>query len=438
MAQTLAQTDPQIAALIAAEKKRQRDGMELIPSENIVSPAVRAAMGSILTNKYSEGYPHKRYYGGQEHIDAIEDLARDRAKKLFGVPYVNVQPYSGSPANMAVYVATCQPGDTIMGQALGDGGHLTHGHSASASSFFFNAVQYHVGSDGRIDLAEVRRLARAHKPQLIWAGTSAYPWIMPYKELAAIAKEVGAYLVADMAHIAGLVAAGAHPSPVPYADIVTTTTHKTLRGPRGAMIMVTAKGLAKDPDLPKKIDRAIFPMLQGGPHDHQTAAVAVALKEAATPAFRRYGKQVVTNAQYLAAELVRHGVHVVGGGTDNHLLLVDCGAGRGVLVEAALDAVGITVNKNTIPNDPSTPFFPSGVRLGTPSVTTRGMGKREMRQIAVWIRAVMDVTVEAELPDDKDDRAAYVAAFRKHVAKDPTLAIIRDEVRRVCRMFPTA
>ena len=323
-----------------------------------------------------------------------------------------------------------------MGQALGDGGHLTHGHAASASSFFFHAVQYGVGADGRIDLMQVRKLAKQHKPRLIWAGTSAYPWTMPYRELATIADEVGAYLVADMAHIAGLVAAGVHESPVAHAHIVTTTTHKTLRGPRGAMIMVTDRGLAKDPELPSKVDRAIFPMLQGGPHDHQTAAIAVALKEAATPAFRRYGRQVVTNAAYLAKELLRHGVHVVGGGTDNHLLLVDCGAGRGALVEIALDAVGITVNKNTIPNDPATPFYPSGIRLGTPSVTTRGMKTREMRQIAVWITAVMDIITDADVPEAKEERGAYLAAFRRRVARDGDLRIIRDEVRRVCRAFP--
>jgi glycine hydroxymethyltransferase len=431
----LKSVDKDIAQLIAQEYQRQQDGMELIPSENIVSPAVREAMGSILTNKYSEGYPHRRYYGGQECIDQIEDVTRERAKKLFDVPHVNVQPYSGSPANLAVYVATCQPGDTIMGQGLMDGGHLTHGWRASATSMFYNSVQYHVAANGKIDIKEVEKLAKKHKPKLIWVGATAYPHKLPFRAFARIAKSVGAYLVADIAHVAGLVVAGAHPSPAPYVDIITTTTHKTLRGPRGGMIMVTKKGLRKDPDLAKKIDRAVFPMLQGGPHNHQTAALAVALKEASTAAFRRYGTQVVTNAQKLAQELVARGVTVVGGKTENHLLLVDCGKGRGALVEIALDAVGITVNKNTIPNDPSTPFYPSGIRIGTPSVTTRGMRSREMVKIAAWIAAVMDLIADENLPEDPKACGAYLRDFRARVAKDTSLRAIRDDVRSVCQKF---
>ncbi len=433
---TLFVTDPAIAQLIKAETRRQEEGMELIPSENITSTAVRAAMGSILTNKYSEGYPHRRYYGGQEHIDSIEDIARDRAKALFDVPYVNVQPYSGSPANLAVYVATCMPGDTVLGQALPDGGHLTHGWKASATGHFYKAVQYHVNARGRIDMKEVEELALKYRPRLIWVGTSAYPWTINYAAFGRIARKVGAYLVADTSHITGLIVAGEHPSPVEHVDIITTTTHKTLRGPRGGMIMVTRRGLKKDPDLGKKVDKAIFPMLQGGPHDHQTAAIAVALREAATPAFRRYGKRVVANAKALAAALVAQGIAVVGKGTDTHLLLIDCGVGRGVLVEFALDIVGITTNKNTIPQDPSTPFYPSGIRIGTPSITTRGMGAREMRKIAAWIKAVMDIIADDVLPDDAEARKAFLEDFKQRIATDESLRAVRTDVLALCRKFP--
>src|SRR3989344_2731145 len=303
--------DKETYKLLLAEEKRQAEGLELIPSENIVSKAVREAMGSCLTNKYSEGYPHARYYGGNEIIDVVEDAARDRAKKLFGVPHANVQPYSGSPANFAVYLATCNPGDTVMGQMLTAGGHLTHGWKANATSLFYKAVQYGVKGDGYLDLKEIARLAKKNKPKLIWVGATAYVREFPFKELAKIADSVGAYLAADIAHIAGLVIAGAHTSPVPYAHIVTTTTHKTLRGPRGGMIMVTKKGLAKDPELASKIDRAIFPNLQGGPHDHTTAGIAVALKEDATPAFRAYGKQIVKNAKALGDALMKNGIELV-------------------------------------------------------------------------------------------------------------------------------
>src|SRR3989344_3149485 len=363
--------DKETYKLLLAEEKRQAEGLELIPSENIVSQAVREAMGSCLTNKYSEGYPHARYYGGNEVIDKVEDLARERAKKLFKVPHANVQPYSGSPANLAVYLATCNPGDTIMGHLLTAGGHLTHGWKASATSMFYNAVQYGVKPDGYLDLEEIARLAKKHKPKLIWVGATAYVREFPFKELSKIADSVGAYLAADIAHVSGLVVAGAHKSPVPYAHIVTTTTHKTLRGPRGGMIMVTKKGLAKDPELGAKIDRAIFPNLQGGPHNHTTAGIAVALQEASTTKFRTYGKQIVKNARALAQTLVKRNIEIVSGGTDNHMILMKCGVGRGAILEIALDAIGLTANKNTIPNEPASPFFPSGVRMGTPSITTR-------------------------------------------------------------------
>ncbi len=433
---TLAQIDKQIADLIVRERRRQRDGMELIPSENIVSPAVREAMGSILTNKYSEGYPHRRYYGGQEYIDQIEDIARERAKKLFGVPHVNVQPYSGSPANFAALTAVCRPGETIMGQALPDGGHLTHGWKASATGVYFNAVQYHVDADGKIDMEEVARLAKKHKPRVIWVGATAYPFRLPFARFAKIADEAGAYLIADIAHIAGLIVGGAHPSPVRYAHIVTTTTHKTLRGPRGGMIMVTRRGLKKDPQLAQKIDRAVFPMLQGGPHDHQTAAIAVALKEASGKDFARYAHKVVDNAKLLAEELKKRGLKLVGGGTQNHLMLIDCGAGKGTLMEIALDAAGITVNKNTVPAEPSSPFYPSGIRLGTPSITTRGMGAREMRRIAGWIAEVYEIVAPLELPADKDGRDRFIARFRRDIVADKKLRRIAKEVKALCRRFP--
>ncbi len=432
----LKKADKVVARLIAAEAQRQNDTMELIPSENIASHAVRAAMGSILTNKYSEGYPKKRYYGGQEYIDAVEELARSRARKLFGVPYVNVQPYSGSPANLAVLMATCAPGDTILGQALPDGGHLTHGHAASASGTLFRAVQYGVDANGRIDMDAVARLAQKERPRLIWVGTSAYPWRINYAAFGRIARDVGALLVADTSHITGLIVGGVHPSPVRHVDIVTTTTHKTLRGPRGGMIMVTQRGLRRDPDLGKKIDAAVFPLLQGGPHNHQTAAIAVALKEASRADFRTYAQKVVRNAQVLAQELVAHNVNVVGGGTQTHLLLVDCGVARGALMEVALEAIGITVNKNTIPGEQSSPFYPSGIRIGTPSVTTRGMGVREMRKIAAWIKAVQDIIADEALP--ATGRAAALAAFRRRTVRNRALMAIRADVRAVCRRFPVA
>src|SRR3989338_5670554 len=332
----LKETDAEIFKTIREELKRQEYGLGMIPSENSVSRAVMQAMGSVMTNKYSEGYPGKRYYGGNEFIDIAENIAIERVKKLFNVAHANVQPYSGSPANAAVYLALCKPHDTIMGQALPDGGHLTHGWKTSFSGLFFNAIQYHVKADGYIDFEEARKLAREHKPKIIWIGASAYVRQFPFKELAEIADEVGAYLVADVAHVAGLIVGGAHPSPSEFAHIITTTTHKTLRGPRGAMIMVTEKGLQKDPELAKKIDSAVFPGLQGGPHDHTTAAIAVALKEAESDEFRQYARQIVANAKALAAELASQGLKLVSGGTDNHLMLIDLTPiekGHGVFVQ---------------------------------------------------------------------------------------------------------
>ncbi|HEV8338472.1 MAG TPA: serine hydroxymethyltransferase [bacterium] len=436
---SLKQHDPTLHAILMAERQRQREGVELIPSENYVSAAVLEAMGSILTNKYSEGYPGRRYYGGNEHVDEVERLAQDRAKALFGVPHANVQPYSGSPANLAVYFALCRPGDPIMGQNLPDGGHLTHGWNVSISGTYFTSVPYHVKPDGYIDVEEVWRLAREHRPRLIWCGATAYVREFPFAELASVADEVDAYFVADIAHVAGLVIAGAHASPVPHAHVITTTTHKTLRGPRGAMILVTERGLKKDPDLAKKMDQAIFPGLQGGPHDHTTAAIAVALGEAMRPEFKAYGAQVVRNAKALGEALQRTGLTLVTGGTDNHMLLIDLtpsGLGRGVFLQEALDRVGITVNKNTIPGEPSSAFYPSGIRLGTPAATTRGMREGEMERLAAWMGAVAGRVTRFTLPQDRKARTEALAEFRRAIQEDADLARIREEVRQFCLRFP--
>jgi glycine hydroxymethyltransferase len=435
----LSDQDPEVFRILQQERQRQREGVELIPSENYVSEAVLTAMGSIFTNKYSEGYPGRRYYGGNENVDQIERLAQERAKELFGVPHANVQPYSGSPANLAVYVATCQAGDVIMGQNLPDGGHLTHGWKVSVTGTYYHSVPYHVKSDGYIDIDEVWRLAREHRPKLIWCGATAYVRELPFRHLAEVADEVGAILAADIAHVAGLVVAGVHESPVPYAHVITTTTHKTLRGPRGAMIMVTEKGVTKDPELPERIDGAIFPGLQGGPHDHTTAGIAVALGEAMQPAFRTYGWQVVANAKAFAAGLLRRGFQLVTGGTDNHMVLVDLtpgGPGRGVFLQEALDRIGITVNKNTIPKEPSSAFYPSGIRAGTPAATTRGMREPEMDQLADWIAQVGSRIKDVQLPSEPKARAAQRKAFRAGLDSDKQLAALHEEVRAFCTKFP--
>lgn len=371
-------TDPDIAEAIDAELTRQRNNIELIASENFVSKAVMAAMGSPLTNKYAEGYPGKRYYGGCDKVDIAENIARDRACKLFGAEHANVQPHSGAQANMAVFFAVLKPGDTVLGMNLAHGGHLTHGSPVNMSGKQYNIIPYGVKeSDGTIDYDEVRRLAHEHKPKLIIAGASAYSRIIDFKTFSDIAKEVGAYLMVDMAHIAGLVAAGLHPSPVPYADFVTTTTHKTLRGPRGGMI------LCKEENA-KLIDKAIFPGIQGGPLMHVIAAKAVCFGEALKPEFKEYAKQVVKNAKVLSERLMENGFNIVSGGTDNHLMLVDLRPMHitGKELEARLDEVGVTCNKNAIPFDPEKPGIASGIRLGTPAVTTRGMVEEDMVEIA--------------------------------------------------------
>jgi glycine hydroxymethyltransferase len=402
-------TDPEICSLIRAEEQYEFETLRLIPSENYASAAVMEAVGSVLMNKYSEGYPGKRYYEGQRYVDQVEELAIERAKSLFGVEHANVQPHSGSPANMAVYYALLEPGDTIMGLALPHGGHLTHGWEVSFSSRFYRSVQYTVDKKTHlIDYDAVRDLAKKERPKIIVAGATAYPREYDFQAFGEIAKEVGGYFLADIAHIAGLIVAGVHQDPKPYADVITTTTHKTLRGPRGAIIMCGSEHA-------QGIDQAVSPGLQGGPHEHSIAGIAVALKEAATPEFKEYGRQIVRNAKAMASELLEHGFDLVTGGTDNHLVVIDL-TNKGVIGKKAaqtLDRAGIVVNYNTVPYDPRKPFSPSGVRLGSPAVTSRGMREAEMRQIVAWIDEVI-----ANVDDEQ------------------TVERVRGEVKELCSQFP--
>ena len=403
----LKESDPKVFEAIDNELNRQRTKLELIASENIVSKAVLEAQGSVLTNKYAEGYPGKRYYGGCEYVDVVEQLAIDRAKKLFGAEYANVQPHSGAQANMAVFFALVKPGDTVMGMNLTDGGHLTHGSPVNMSGKYFKIVPYGVRKeDERIDYDELERIAKECQPKLIVAGASAYARIIDFERMANIAHSVGAYLMVDIAHIAGLVAAGLHPSPVPYADVVTTTTHKTLRGPRGGMI------LCKDAEFGKQFNKAIFPGIQGGPLMHVIAAKAVALGEALKPSFKEYAQQVVKNAKVLADELTADGFRIVTGGTDNHLMLVDLTSKNltGKVAQNLLDEVNITVNKNTIPFEPLSPFVTSGIRLGSPALTTRGFKEADMKEVADIIALVLDHPEDAAA---KEQAKARVAALCK-------------------------
>ena len=414
---SLRDTDPEVADIIDAENLRQHSKIRLIASENYVTSAVLEATGSIFTNKYSEGYAGRRYYEGQQQIDRIESLAIERAKALFGAEHVNVQPYSGSPANQAVFVALLKPGDRIMGLALAGGGHLTHGAPVSVSGMHYESVQYGVDPEsGLLDYDEIEKLAVEARPKLLICGLSAYPRILDFERFAAIGKKAGALVLADIAHISGLVATGVHPSPVPYVDVVTTTTHKSLRGPRGGMIMCRK-------EYAEAIDKAVFPGLQGGPHNHTTAALAVALKEAATPDFKAYSQAVVDNARVFGEALAGYGFKLVTGGTDNHLLLVDVTT-RGVTgsqMSKSMDAAGIVCNYNLVPGDSRPAMRPSGVRLGTPAVTSRGFGAQEMRQIATW----MD-RIAATRADDKIERDARRDAYRE----------IAGEVRALCDRFP--
>jgi glycine hydroxymethyltransferase len=405
----LKRTDPEIYQLIKDEERYEIDSVRLIPSENYVSKAVLEATGSVLTNKYSEGYPGRRYYEGQRNIDQIEELAVNRAKALFKVDHANVQPYSGSPANVAVYFALLKPGDTIMGLALPHGGHLSHGWAVSITGRFWRSVQYEVDRESHLlDLDKVRAMALKERPKIIVTGGTAYPRLWDFKSFSEIAKEVGALLLADISHIAGLIVGGVHPDPAPCADVIMTTTHKTLRGPRGAMILCRN-------EFAESIDKAVFPGLQGGPHNHTTAAIAVALKEAATPEFKTYAKKVVSNAKTLADELKACGFSLVSGGTDNHLILIDLTNKKviGKKGAKALDAAGIVCNYNTVPYDPRKPFSPSGLRIGTPAVTSRGMGDTEMRQIARFM----------------DEAIA-------HAGDEKALSKIAAAVTEMCRQFP--
>ena len=439
MISKLHNSDPKIYKFIEQEKKRQQEGLELIPSENYVSSAVLEAMGSILTNKYSEGFPNHRYYGGNPNIDLIELECINRAKKLFHVEHVNVQPYSGSPANFAVYNALLEPGDPITGMNLLDGGHLTHGWKVSATAKFFKSYPYHVKPNGRVDFDELWNIAKEYKPKLIWCGATAYARIIEFEKFSEIADSVNAYLIADISHISGLIVGGVHPSPVPFAHVITTTTHKTLRGPRGAMIMVTKKGIKKDPEIAQKIDKAIFPGLQGGPHNHTTAAIAVALGEAAKPAFKTYAKQIVLNAKTMAAEFTKLGITLVSGGTDNHLMLLDLSkeGSLGAQLEYAMDVAHMTANKNTIPGDLASPYYPSGLRLGTPALTTRGMKEPQMKQIARWIVDIINHIKPYRLPEDKTKRLEFMKTFKKKMDKDVFLKSVAREVMNLTSQYGT-
>lgn len=444
-------TDLDIFNLIEVERQRQQTTITLIPSENYASLAVREAVGSVLSNKYSEGYAGARYYEGNEVIDKIELLAIARAKKIFGVPHANVQAYSGSPANSEILFALAEPGSNIMGLRLSSGGHLTHGHpKVTFSGKYYNSIQFGLDARFRIDYEQMRKLALEHKPKVIFLGTTAYPFIINWKLAREIADECGTYLVADISHEVGLVISKVLPSPVEFAHVVISTTHKSLRGPRGAIILVTDEGLKKDPLLPKKIDSAVMPGMQGGPHNNTTAGIAVALMESQTPEFSEHGKQVIANAQALAAELLRHDLQLVGDGTENHLMILDFspplvpprtggrqeGAeGKGTLVAAALNAAGIITNRNTVPTD-TNPFYPSGLRLGTPAVTTRGMKEREMQQIASWIVEVVGAVGDEKLPEDKSSRQEFLKDFRLRMEEKHELQTIKSQVKELCEKFP--
>jgi glycine hydroxymethyltransferase len=427
--------DPEIYDLIQREAARQKEGLEMIPSENYTSAAVLDAMGSILTNKYAEGYPGKRYYGGCAVVDEVERLAQKRALEVFKADgyHVNVQPYSGSPANSEVYLALLQFGDTAMSLRLDHGGHITHGLPLSFSGKAYKFVHYELNPETEeLDYDAIRSLALEHKPKLLLSGFTAYSRVIDFKKMHDIAKEVGAISMVDMSHISGLVAGGAHPSPFPFTDVVTTTTHKTLRGPRAAMIF--CKEEYKD-----AIDKAVFPGMQGGPHEHVIAGIATALKEAAAPEFSGYAAQIVKNSKALAEALIAEGIRLVAGGSENHLLLVDLtafGPGRGVFVEKALDAAHITVNKNTIPKDPSTPFYPSGIRLGTPALTTRGMKESEMREIAKLMTRIIKEFAPTELPGDKDARMAAIKEFTAKLAQHPVVKEVGAAVNALAAKFP--
>ncbi len=431
----LKKEDSQVFELIEKEKKRQKEGLELIPSESYASSAVLEALGSILNNKYAENYPGKRYYGGCINVDLIEKLCQKRAREVFGAQdyHVNVQPYSGSPANLAVYLGLLNFNNTIMAMRLDHGGHLTHGNPINLSGKGFRFVHYGVNSESEvIDYEEILKLAKEHKPKIIISGFTAYPRIIDFKKFHDIAKEVGAISMADISHISGLVIGGAHPSPFPFTDIVTTTTHKTLQGPRGAMIFCKE-------EYKEDIDKGVFPGLQGGPHEHAIAAIAVALEQTKKPEFKEYALQVVKNAKALAESLMSENLKLISGGTDNHLMIIDLtpfGKGKGVFVEKALEAAEISVNKSTIPNDPSVPYYPSGIRLGTPAVTSRGMKEKEMNKTGKLIAKIVKEFAVEEMPDNKEERNMRVKEFKEKIKDNQFIKEIKKEVNILSSVFP--
>lgn len=435
----LQKQDKEIFNLIKHETKRQQETLMMIPSENIASSAVEEAIGTPLENKYAEGYAYKRYYQGQKYVDEIETLVIERTKKLFNVEHANVQPYSGSPANFEVYNALLFPGDKIMGLSLNFGGHLTHGSNASATSKYFKSVQYGLGKDGYIDYENLMNIALKERPKIIIAGTTAYPRILNWKKFYEIAEKVGAYLLCDISHIAGLIVGDAYPSPVNYSHVITTTTHKTLRGPRGAIIMVTKKGLAKDPELPKKIDRSVFPQLQGGPHINTIAGIGVVLKEAAKNSFKIYARQIIKNAKTLASILNEERFNLVSGGTDSHLILIDLSNKKilGNTAAEGLEEAGIVLNYNSVPFDPNPPFYPSGIRLGTPALTSRGMKEKEMQYIGKIISKIIAALSESKNKMGITHVQEKKISIRKQIIRNTKIILdIKKEVLLLCKKYP--
>lgn len=433
----LKNTDPIAYSLLLREIERQETCLELIPSECIASLSTIEALWTPFTNKYSEWYSRKRFYGWNQVVDEVEELAIERAKKAFPwVVHVNVQPYSWSPANLAVYLATCNPWDTVVWQSLPDWWHLTHWWKVSATWIYYNPVQYHVKEDWYIDLEETAKIIRENKPKLVWIWASAYPREFPFEEIGKLADEVWAYVVADIAHISGLVISGVHTSPAPYVDIITTTTHKTMRWPRWGMIMVTEKWFKKDPELPSKIDKAVFPGLQWWPHNHQTLAIAVALWEALKPEFKELNKQIKVNANHLAEELKKHWFNLVSNWTENHLILVNVWRWRWIFMQEALDKAWITLNKNTIPKDPASAFNPSWIRMGTPILTMRGMREKEMEKVASWIKEISEEIKQFDYNDDKELRAKNLEKFYNFINNNSKLTQIKEEVKSLCLQFP--
>lgn len=456
--QQVSATDIEVSQIVITETARQHDKLGLIPSENHISPAVSAVLATCLSSKYSEGYPNRRYYEGNQEIDKLEILAQERIKNLFNhgpaashigvdgkkvlgqVVGVNVQPYSGSPANSAIQFALLEPGDTFMGLALSSGGHLTHGQpKVTFSGKYFKSIQFGLNAQTRIDFDQMRSLVLEHKPKMIIAGTTAYPFALDFAKFREMADLVGAWLVADISHITGLVVTGEQMSPVPYVDVIMSTTHKTFRGPRGAMILVTDRGLARNPELIEKINKAVFPGLQGGPHNATTAGIAIAALEAQSPEFTKYAQTIMANAQALAKALMAEGLKLVGNSTDNHLILVDLtpfGIGFGTQVAFALDVAGIYANRNTVPNEPCSPFYPSGLRIGTPLITTRGLKPDHMAKLAKWLAQVVEIVKLDQLPAEKVSRAEFLKKFKAQAVNNPKLLAIAQEVKAFANQFP--